>query len=156
MADLKLWGKAYALSGTVTAVITVGGTEVFNGSVTTTAASTPSRAIAQAIASVTVDDSVIGTKSRVTIGVLGGDLILMGFGDADAAHLSSSGQLKSNISIDEGSAYNVTNADIIAQGAVADGAIPGQFHIIVSDGSNVAFDNEFPAPEPAPEGPAGE
>jgi len=156
MADLKLWGKAYALSGTVTAVITVGDTEVFNGSVTTTAASTPSHAVAEAIAALTVDDAVMGTTANVGVSVSGGDLVLMGFGDADNPDGASPGQLKSNVSVNGGATYSPTDEDMLAEGIVVEeGSTPGEFHITIADGWQVTFDNEFPAlPAPAPEEPA--
>jgi len=146
MANLNLWGKAYALSGTVTALITVGDTEVFNGSVTTTEASTPTHAVAESIAAVTVDDAVMGTKASVGINVSGGDLILMGFGSADEPHGANPGQLKSNVSINGGTPHNVTDQDILDSGVfVAEGSEPGEFHITIADGWQVTFDNEFPA-----------
>jgi hypothetical protein len=155
MANLNLWGKAYALSGTVTAVITVGDTEVFNGPVTTTATSTPSHAVAEAIASVTIDDAVMGTKTSVGISTSGGDIILMGFGDADNPDGASPGQLKSNVSVDGGSSYSPTDESILAEGIVVEeGSTPGEFHITIADGWQVTFDNEFPelpSPEPTSE-----
>jgi len=157
MADLKLWGKAYALSGTVNAVITVGGTEVFNGNLTTTAASTPVHTVAEAIAAVTVDDAVMGTTASVGVSVTGGDLVLMGFGDADNPHGLSPGQLKSNVSINGDAAYSPTDESILAEGIVVEeGGTPGEFHITIADGWQVTFDNAFPAPPQAPEEPAGE
>jgi hypothetical protein len=123
--------------------------------VTTTAASTPSRIVAEAIAAVTVDDALIGTTASVGVSVTGGDLILMGFGTADSPYGSNPGQLKSNVSIDGGAAYSLTDEDILAEGiVVAEGSTPGEFHINIADGRQVTFDNEFPAP-PARE-PAGE
>ena len=146
MADLNLWGKAYALSGNVNAVITVNDVEVFNGEVTTTSSSTPTHSVAEKIASVTVSDSLLGTTASVEINVTGGDLILMGFGSDEYAFGSNPGQLKSNVSVNGDEPYNVTDEDVIDSGVyIAEGANPGEFHITIADGWTVSFDNEFPA-----------
>jgi len=146
MADLKLWGKAYSTSGNVSVTISVNDTEVFNGEVTTTNASTPAHAVAESIAAVTINDDLMGAPVGVVVNVTGGDLILMGFGTADSAFGDQPGQLKSNVVIDGGTAYSPTDADILATGVyVDDGANPGEFHIDITDGSIVSFDYALPA-----------
>ena len=146
MANLNLWGKAYALSGNVTVAISVNGNDVFNGEVTTTAASTPVHAEAESIASFSVSDSVLGTTADISVSVTNGDLILMGFGNSDTPFGSSPGQLKSNVSENGEEPYNVTDEDIINEGIVpADDGTVGEFHITIADGWTITFDNEFPA-----------
>lgn len=145
MADLKLWGKAYSTSGNVSVTISVNDTEVFDGEVTTTNSSTPAHAVAESIAAVTINDDLMGNTIGVVVNVTGGDLILMGFGTADDAYGKQPGQLKSNVSVNGGTAYSMTDEDILASGVyVAEGTNPGEFHINITDGSIASFDYDLP------------
>lgn len=150
MATLKFYGKAFG-SSDVTMAVSVDGAEVYNSTVATQAGTFPLHATCIELGEATVADSVLGTSKSVTVTVSGGDAFFQGFGDAAVGQFGSDpGQLKSNVSLNGDTAYNVTDQDLLDSGIEAtdekgDPTTPGEFHISLNDGDTVSFDYAFPA-----------
>ena len=81
----KIFGSAYAPSGSVSVTVTVDGTERYNGTVTTSATPRDGQPTSQSeLVSFTMDESVTGDKS-LQIDVSGGEFV-MGHWQCNGAH----------------------------------------------------------------------
>ena len=120
MADrsLKLYGTAYSTAGNASIVMSINGTEVYTGNVTTVNSSSPgqNKRDPSAIASFTIDDSISGNIS-VSISASNGDVFIAGFGNDDQMFGDVNGQLKSNVTID-GDAHELEVFDINQTGEI--------------------------------------
>ena len=146
MADkiIKFYGNAFAVSGDASIAVSVNGNEVKNGSIPTINSATPLKNTHTPVElfSFVINDTVTGILP-VTVDVISGDVFVVGLG-SDNDELSSAGgfwgnidgtQLKTNVSYNNGPAYELTPDD---------GDEPGEIHLRVLNGDNVAFDYYLP------------